>query len=205
MAIPSRIPGASTAFELALRPFIGTASPKLAGMVRYGGSYAGAYFLKRGLFLPSELRGLLAREVWEEGLSRLIAARRVRDALTPDPGNAHARITALESQLYMRNQLLRDADWAAMAHSVEVRVPLVDYQLLRRLAPLIRADALLGKADLAGVVQPPLPAPVASRPKTGFTTPIDRWLQRALGREAAPMPWARAWAGEVMREFGRAA
>jgi len=205
MAIPSRIPGAGTLFEWALRPFLGQASPKLAGMVRYGGSYAGAYFLKRGLFLPSELHELLPADIWKEGLARLMRARRVREALTPDPRNAHARITALESRLYMRNQLLRDADWAAMAHSVEVRVPLVDYALLHRLAPLIRAGALHGKTDLAGVVRPPLPAAMVARPKTGFTTPIDRWLQRTLGRPAAPTPWARAWASEVMRSFPEAA
>jgi asparagine synthase (glutamine-hydrolysing) len=205
MAVPSRIPGISALSEALLRPLVGRASPKLAGMVRYGGSYAGAYFLKRGLFLPSEIRGLLPHDVVEQGLERLIAARPVRRSLTPDPGNAHARVTALESQLYMRNQLLRDADWAAMAHSVEVRTPLVDYHLLRRLAPLIRSGALHGKAVLAGVARPVLPNAVVARPKTGFTTPVDRWLQRALRREATAAPWARAWASEVMRGFGTAA
>jgi asparagine synthase (glutamine-hydrolysing) len=204
-ALPSRIPGLGAASEWLLRPFARRASPKLAGMVRHGGSYGGAYFLKRGLFLPSELRGLLPREVWREGLARLGLSASARRALTPDPGNAHARVTALESQFYMRNQLLRDADWAAMAHSVEVRVPLVDDQLLRRLAPLIRSGALAGKAALAQAAQPPLPEAVLARRKTGFTTPVDRWLQRALNSEAAPGPWARAWAFEVMRGFGRAA
>jgi len=33
----------------------------------------------------------------------------------------------------MRNQLLRDADWAGMAHSLEIRVPLVDVELLELL------------------------------------------------------------------------
>jgi asparagine synthase (glutamine-hydrolysing) len=204
-ALPSRIPGLGVASEWLLRPFAGRTSPKLAGMVRYGGSYAGAYFLKRGLFLPSELRGVLPREVWREGLARLGTTAAARRALAPDPGNAHARVTTLESQFYMRNQLLRDADWAAMAHSVEVRVPLVDGHLLRRLAPLIRSGALRGKAALAGVARPPLPEGVLARRKTGFTTPVDRWLQRALRREAAPAPWARAWAGEVLRGFGQAA
>ena len=32
----------------------------------------------------------------------------------------------------MRNQLLRDTDWASMAHSLEVRVPLVDAVLLEK-------------------------------------------------------------------------
>ncbi len=202
MSLPSRIPGAGPLLELALRPLAGRVSPNLPGMVRYGGSYAGAYLLKRGLFLPSELRGRVPEEIWREGLARLDAVGGARRALAPDPVNAHARVTALESQLYLRNQLLRDTDWAAMAHSVEVRVPLVDYALLQRLAPWIRAGAVAGKAVLAGVPRLPLPDALLGRPKTGFTTPIDRWLQRALRRDAAPAPWARAWAAHVIDASG---
>jgi len=198
MAVPSRVPGARELFELLLRPAAGQVSPKLRGMMRYGGSYAGAYLLKRGLFLPSELRGCLPESMWRDGLERLDAVGLARRALVPDPGNAHARVTALESQFYMRNQLLRDSDWAAMAHSVEVRVPLVDHALLRRLAPWIRSGAVTGKSILARVAQPPLPDRTLLRPKTGFTTPIDRWLQRALKRDAAPALWARTWATWVM-------
>ncbi len=205
MAVPSRIPGARELFELLLRPAAGRVSPKLAGMVRYGGSYAGAYLLKRGLFLPSELRGRLPEATWREGLERLDAVGLTRRALVPDPGNAHARIASLESQMYMRYHLLRVSAWAAMAHSIEVRVPLVDPALLRRLAPWIRSGAVTGKSVLAGVPRLPLPDRTRQRPKTGFTTPIDRWLQRALRREPAQGPWARAWAGELMREFGQAA
>ncbi len=205
MALPSRVPGLGALSEWLLRPLAPRGSPKLAGIVRYGGSYADAYFLKRALFLPSELRGLMAREAWREGLARLGTAASTRGALTPDPGNAHARVTALESQFYLRNQLLRDADWAAMAHSVEVRVPLVDHHLLSRLAPWIRSGAVAGKSVLARVPQPALPPEVLARRKTGFTTPIDRWLQRALRRGAGSRPWARDWAGEVMRGFGQAA
>ncbi|MGQ0586156.1 MAG: asparagine synthase (glutamine-hydrolyzing) [Gammaproteobacteria bacterium] len=205
MAVPSRIPGLRAASEWLLRPLAPRTAPKLPGIVRYGGSYAGAYFLKRGLFLPSELRGVLSREVLEEGLRRLERARPVQAALAPDPGNPHARVAALESQLYMRNQLLRDTDWAAMAHSVEVRTPLVDYALLRSLAPWIRSGAVSGKAVLAAVAQPPLPGALLARSKTGFTTPIDRWLRRVVRREATPAPWARTWAGEVLRGFGATA
>ena len=35
----------------------------------------------------------------------------------------------------MSNQLLRDSDWASMYHSVELRTPLVDSQLLHDVAP----------------------------------------------------------------------
>src|SRR6185503_14501306 len=53
----SRLPGAR-----ALAPVLGALSqgrPKLAGMVAHGGTLPGAYFLRRGLFLPSDLPALL--------------------------------------------------------------------------------------------------------------------------------------------------
>ena len=37
----------------------------------------------------------------------------------------------MESQIYLRNQLLRDSDWASMYHSIELRTPLVDFFLLK--------------------------------------------------------------------------
>src|SRR5258708_3015101 len=43
--------------------------------------------------------------------------------LSPDPGQAFARVATLEASLYMPNQLLRDPDWSSMAHSLEARVP----------------------------------------------------------------------------------
>ncbi len=109
--------------------------------------------------------------------------------------------------MYMRNQLLRDSDWAAMAHSIEVRVPLVDPALLRRLAPWIRSGAVTGKSVLAGVPRLPLPDRTRQRPKTGFTTPIDRWLGRALRTDtiSSGTPWARVWAGRVMDASGSSA
>src|SRR5213076_2656741 len=74
--------------------------------------------------------------------------------MTPDPGNAYARVAALESSLYLRNQLLRDMDWASMAHSLEVRVPLVDAHLLRTLAPLLVSRRERGKQLLADAPRP---------------------------------------------------
>ena len=53
----------------------------------------------------------------------------------------HLKIAALEMTWYMRRRLLRDSDWASMAHSLEIRVPLVDVQLLRSLAPLFRGKS----------------------------------------------------------------
>jgi len=42
----------------------------------------------------------------------------------------------------MRNQLVRDTDWAGMAHGAEIRTPLVDVTVLERLAPAVPSLAL---------------------------------------------------------------
>ena len=113
--------------------------PKLAGVLRYGGSYPGAYLLRRGLFMPWELAGVMGRRAAREGLRRLRPIDYLEDLLDPDPGTPRTRVMALEAGGYLRNQLLRDADWAGMAHSVEIRTPLVDRVLLERAAPMLEA------------------------------------------------------------------
>jgi asparagine synthase (glutamine-hydrolysing) len=117
--------------------------------------------------------------------------------LAPDPGSDHARVAVLESGAYMRNQLLRDSDWASMAHSIELRVPLVDSELVRRLGPRVRP--VLGKVakwPLAAAPTRPLPDEILHRPKTGFETPVGRWARPVDTRPGEP--WARGWARRIL-------
>jgi asparagine synthase (glutamine-hydrolysing) len=166
-------------------------SPKMGEILRYGSSYAGAYLVKRGRFLASELPDVLGREIAEEGLQRLDILGIIERVVTPDPGNPFARVAALESSLYLRNQLLRDMDWASMAHSLEVRVPLVDAHLLARLAPVLVTRKERGKQILANAPRPPLPDAVRARRKTGFTLPIKEWLRQEGRVEFGKRSWAR--------------
>jgi asparagine synthase (glutamine-hydrolysing) len=104
----------------------------------------------------------------------------------------------------MRNQLLRDTDWASMAHGLEVRVPLVDTILLRRMAALVggasASYARILKTHLAYSASRPLPARIANRPKTGFATPIAQWLQdRGVSAPRQSMAThTRQWARHVV-------
>jgi len=166
-------------------------SPKMGEILRHGSSYAGAYLVKRGRFLASEIPDVVGAEVAEEGLRRLNVLGVIERAVTPDPGNPYARVAALESSLYLRNQLLRDMDWASMAHSLEVRVPLVDAHLLRKLAPFLVTRKERGKQILANAPRPPLPDAVRQRRKTGFTLPIKEWLQQEGRVEFGKRSWAR--------------
>ena len=169
-------------------------SPKYAGLLEYGGDYGGAFLLRRGLFMPWELPDILDHELVREGLEALASLARL-SATIEGISTERFRVTALELCWYMRNQLLRDADWAGMAHSVEVRVPLVDWTLLGALAPALAAHPGVSKRAVAAAACPGLPASVLQRPKSGFTVPVREWM---LGRSSAPAERGlRGWARYV--------
>ena len=103
----------------------------------------------------------------------------------------------------MRNQLLRDADWAGMAHGIEIRVPLVDVTLLKSLAPVISKLApAAGKAALARAPSTPLPEAVVDRAKTGFSVPTGAWMS-AASPHWNPSEGARESKGLVSRRWSR--
>lgn len=193
----------------AVAPTLVRSRPKAAHILEYAGSWEGAYLLRRGLLLPGELEGVLDADVAYEGLRRLQPLQRLRGTLTPDPGSDVARVCALESAHYMRDQLLRDADWAGMAHGLEIRTPLVDAVLLKRLAPVVHdLKATEGKRALGAAAGIPLPASIVERAKTGFSVPNGAWMGAIV--EAAPAVGSgqkglisRQWAGIVMSGAGK--
>ena len=211
----SWVPGIGVAVRRLLSGAIGAGlglHPKAAGVLQYGGSWAGAYLLRRSVYMPWELDGLLDHDLVEDGMRRLAPLSRVAAALQADrPLGDFDRVAALETSLYMRNQLLRDADWAGMSQGVEIRVPFVDPFFLAALPPgdvLARVNA---KQVVADVPMPPLPEAIRSRRKTGFSTPVGRWLQAAAGvafqggvdfsaasRSWAPRVWQSGWTASAV-------
>jgi asparagine synthase (glutamine-hydrolysing) len=182
LAVPSRAPLLGSTLRRAMMA-IGVKklgiNPKAAGLVELGGSYAGAYLLRRGLFMPWEIDQVLDRATVREGLRRLKLLKAIAAELQPRPKRAFSKVATLESTLYMRNQLLRDTDWASMAHGIEIRVPLVDSILLWRTARLLTPGRMpADKTLVAGSPSTALPPVVVNRAKTGFMTPIAAWMAR---------------------------
>ena len=150
-------------------------SPKIAGLLEYGGDYAGAYLLSRSHHMPWEVSELLGKDLFKEGwdaLKTLSALKQTLGSLNTD----RTAISALELQWYMKGQLLQDSDWASMAHSVEVRVPFVDIKLFREVAKLIGSGFSPNKLDMATSCKNMLPQPLLNKPKTGFSIPVQNWL-----------------------------
>ena len=193
-----RVPGLQTVgrgvralMDSAVRGFT---SPKYAGVLEYGTDYGGAYLLRRSLFMPWELPDVLGSDLAEAGLEALQPRLRL-NATAEGMKAAHMRVSALESGWYMRHQLLRDTDWASMAHALEVRTPLVDWKLLRDVGPLRAGRPDLGKKEMARASEG-LPKAVLQRKKTGFTVPVRQWLLK--NRKGADVGRGlRGWAKHV--------
>lgn len=142
----------------------------------YGKSHTGAWLLARGLYSSSEIQGLMPKN----GRTRLDILKWIDERVGPTASDSRLAVSQLESVLYMRNQLLRDSDWASMAHSVELRTPLVDAHLLRSLRPYLSYfREYPGKSLLAQSVIPKLPEEITRRGKTGFGVPMHEWLDEA--------------------------
>jgi glycosyltransferase involved in cell wall biosynthesis len=151
--------------------------------------------------MPWELDGFLDPAIVESGLAELRLEERLRHTMGPLQ-MPQQRVAALELSWYMRNQLLRDADWAGMAHSLEIRVPFVDPVLYRALAPMLAASSPPSKADLLDTVREALPRDLATRRKTGFSIPVHDWAERFRASRGVKRP-LRNWAHVVYRPYKR--
>ena len=185
-----------------VKPFV---SSKYASLLEFGGSWGGAYLLRRGLFMPWEVADILGSEMAREGWEKLASIPKMNALALSlnDPKllgqEDFLRVSALEMHYYMRTQLLRDADWAGMAHSVEIRVPFVDMALLRQTAAL-RGSAFAPRKPAIGKALPkPLPDEVLQRKKSGFVVPLREWMMAETGPGA--QRGLRAWAVYLYRHF----
>src|SRR5437762_5467654 len=118
----------------------------------------------------------LRRELWAD--TRL--AQQVR--LEPSrPGVAGLQLLDIET--YLPGDLLLKADLASMAHSLELRSPFLDHEVVAlglALPDSLKTRGREGKVALRRAFAADLPAEVARRGKTGFGVPLGRWFRSDL-------------------------
>jgi asparagine synthase (glutamine-hydrolysing) len=211
LGLAGRVPGAGALASAAV-----TALPvqqrwaKVAAGIGRPPSLASAYLVQRGLFAPTEVRALLGPELWAAAQSfdpvRHIAER--AGATVGDTGEPFGWVSRAELSTYTLNQLLRDTDVMSMAHSLEVRVPLLDHLLvegiLRLPTALKRRNGHGPKPLLAQAVGDLLPPLVRERrDKQGFTLPFAHWLRGPLAPRLDE--WASASQGLLRPQAVQAA
>ena len=119
-----------------------------------------------------------------------------------DPDDIVWSISRLESQFYMGNMLLRDGDADGMAHSLEIRVPLLDRRLLDFALAIpgsIRLPAGARPKHLLRQAFPELLRPALQQQgKRGFELPVRRWMLGPL-RELCQSGLATLKSGNLLR------
>ena len=106
-----------------------------------------------------------------------------RHAREPDTDDPLALVQYLDLKTYLVGDINTKVDRASMAHSLEVREPLMDHPLVEWLATLpssLKMRGSEGKWLLKKAMEPQLPREVLYRPKMGFAVPLARWFRGPL-------------------------
>ena len=121
--------------------------------------------------LHRELQGYRAAETFEY---------HARRSPTDDPLSL---IQYLDMKTYLVGDILTKVDRASMAHSLEVRVPLLDHKFVEWVSGLpvnYKLRGQEGKYILKKALEPHLPRDVLYRPKMGFGVPLGKWFRGPL-------------------------
>ena len=147
--------------------------------------------IRRRLFsagFARELQGYRAIEVLE---------RVMREAPTD---HYVSRIQYADMKTYLPGDILTKVDRASMAHSLEVRVPLLDHPFVEwaaRVPPALKLKGREGKYLYKKALEPYLPRDVLYRSKMGFAVPLGAWFRGPL-RDTV----RTALAGPILAETG---
>ncbi|MDH5614175.1 MAG: asparagine synthase C-terminal domain-containing protein, partial [Gammaproteobacteria bacterium] len=147
--------------------------------------------LKKQLYssdFRQSLSGYSAIEVFREHASR---------AKTRDP---LSMIQYLDLKTYLPGDILTKVDRASMAHSLEVRVPLLDHKLVEWMATLpsnLKLKGQEGKYIFKKSLESSLPNDILYRQKMGFAVPLAHWFRGPLKERVR-----EALLGSVIRETG---
>lgn len=175
----------------------------------------GEYLFNRGFFSPSSIAELLDCTVKEVddlmiGMQGQVPA--FTRKLLPEE-----RVSFLERNLYMQNQLLKDTDYMSMWHGLEVRVPFLDKELMElcyAIHPDIRYNRNLPKALLIEAFGKEMPEEIWNRPKQGFAFPFEYWMQEVMpkgplkranflkeGLRNGNIHWSRYWSYVLTQQW----
>mgnify|MGYP001197478382 CR=1 FL=1 len=137
------------------------------------------YMTSRQVLLDAEIQNVLSNNIANDTDSYLL---KEFGNGSFDSDKILSKISGAELQTYMQNVLLRDTDQMSMAHSLEVRVPFLDHNLVDLCLSINdrHKNPRFSKKLLIDSVSHLLPTAVYERKKMGFTFPWDKWLKNEL-------------------------
>ena len=142
-----------------------------------------AYFRSVGL-VPDEMRQRLFSPSFRRTLQGYQAIEVLDRHMRAAPADDHlAQIQYADLKTYLAGDILVKVDRASMANSLEVRVPILDHELIEWAAGLplsLKLRGRDGKYVLKKALEPLVPHELLYRPKMGFSVPLARWFRGPL-------------------------
>jgi asparagine synthase (glutamine-hydrolysing) len=202
-------------------PFIGKIHPqktaKIRSFLECPATLEQGYLIYRQLFAEHEILEIFD----DKDFAKEAAAVDMMDFLPQICGDTskQQKVSILEASRYLGSQLLPDSDKFSMAHSLELRVPLVDRVVaenLSRIDPGFFYDRKNTPKALLVEAVGDIPDEIVYRKKQGFTMPVGEWIKNdawepeseLLSRKvcadiqnafcAGRMHWSRRWGVEVL-------
>lgn len=108
-----------------------------------------------------------------------VGAERADKLVAHLPGNGIQKINLFDLTTSLPGQLLTKVDQMSMMHGLEVRSPLLDYQLAEfafNLPEEYKTDRRTGKLILKDLLAEVMPREFVDRKKQGFGAPVQKWL-----------------------------
>jgi asparagine synthase (glutamine-hydrolysing) len=134
---------------------------------------------------PDRLRRSLYSAEFAAQIDSADVAEPLRASLAeiPEERDPLQRMLFLETRHFLADHNLNYTDRAGMSAGVEVRVPLLDVDLIdfaAKIPPSMKQTGSEGKSIFKEAMQGMLPRDVVYRPKSGFGAPLRRWLRHEL-------------------------
>jgi asparagine synthase (glutamine-hydrolysing) len=115
--------------------------------------------------------------------------------------DALSRIQYVDIKTYLVDDILTKVDRTSMAHALEVRVPILDHQVMEYAAHIPAGYKLRGREEkyiFKKALQAIVPPQIIHRPKRGFSVPLAAWLRKDLKnvfeeRVFSPYAWLNNW------------
>ena len=133
--------------------------------------------------LPDALRTQLYSAGFRQQLDGYHGIEVFNRYLEDAPEHPLSMVQYLDMKTYLCGDILTKVDRASMAHSLEVRVPLLDHQFVEwvsGLPPQMKLAGSNGKQVLKRAFEPWLSKEILYRNKMGFAVPLANWFRGAL-------------------------
>jgi len=136
----------------------------------------------------SALKSELKEQIIDGDLRRQLGGYDSLDVLRfyydkADTTDPLSRIQYVDVKTYLTDDILVKVDRASMAHSLEVRAPILDHKLMELAATIpssMKLRGMNGKYIFKKTLNEVLPRSVLNRKKMGFGVPLAQWLRHDL-------------------------